>query len=377
MPGSAAIVNDSREDVLQIQGGATLLKKITDRQNAFIRVWFGSTSNDVSYSGTSLYDNDFLDMYSGAAIGYNFSNAKWNFRADAALQWEKNEINGQSVTETYPLLNLSAGFSPAQEHSFRTFFHFGANYPGASEKTPNVLQQNELMYYTGNPDMGLSRQVTLNLSYNWMPTNTFSSSAFVQYFGEYDLFVPVYKPYNDGSSLIRSFETNGNYNRAQIRMSFNYKLLDGNLQLAASPFISFYRMTGLFDISRSPFYCNASATYYLGNFYFQTSCQTRSLTVQGNRGVIYKDRGFYQILAGWSRANWNVRVSAMNLFRSDWLCATNTLSTLLYSETRFANGNNFHRRLNLSVTYTFGYGKRVQHGNEVGEQSGASSAIMK
>lgn len=160
-------------------------------------------------------------------------------------------------------------------------------------------------------------------------------------------------------------------------MSLNYKLLNGNLQLAASPSISIYRMTGLFDIKRSTFTCNASVTYYLGNFYFQASYQTRNLTVQGNRGVIYKDRDFYQILAGWSRANWNIRVSAMNLFRNDWLCATNTLSTPLYSETRFVDGNNFHRRLNLSVTYTFGYGKKVQRGNEVGEQSGASSAIMK
>lgn len=67
----------------------------------------------------------------------------------------------------------------------------------------------------------------------------------------------------------------------------------------------------------------------------------------------------------------------MNLFRNDWLCATNTLSTPLYSETRFVDGNSFHRRLNLSVTYTFGYGKKVQRGNEVGEQSGANSAIMK
>ena len=40
-------------------------------------------------------------------------------------------------------------------------------------------------------------------------------------------------------------------------------------------------------------------------------------------------------------------------------------------------GTNSHARLNLSVTYTFGYGKKVQRGNEVGEQSGASSAILK
>lgn len=377
LPGSSSITNRSKEDVWQFRGSATLFKKIADKQNAFVRAWFGSTTNNVSYSGTSPYDNEFSDMYAGAALGYNFSNDQWNVQADAALQWEKNQINDQSVAEIYPLLNVSAGFSPSQKHSFRTYFHFGANYPGASEKTPNVLQQNELMYYTGNPNIGLSRQVTFNLSYNWIPNSTFSASAFMQYFGEYNLYVPAYQLYQGGKALLRTFETDGTYNRTQIGMSFNYRLLDGNLQLAASPSVSLYRMTGLFDISKSPFYCNASATYYLGNFYFQVAYQTRSLTVQGNRGVVYKDRDFYQVLAGWSRSNWNIRISGMNLFRNDWLCSTNLLSTPLYSETQLVEGNNFHQRLNLAVTYTFGYGKKVKRGNEVGEQSGAASAIMK
>lgn len=375
--GSDNILNGSNENVWQFRGSATLYKVISTRQNAFFRAWFGSTSNDVSYFGSSPYENAFSDTYAGGAIGYNFSNNKWNISTDIALQWERNKINEQSISEVYPLVNVSVGFSPVQNHSLRAYFHFGANYPGASEKTPNILQQNELMYYTGNPNMGLSRQITFNLSYNWMPSNKFSASAFTQYFGEYNLYVPVYTPFNDGTALLRSYETDGNYNRTQIGLSFNYKLLNSSLQLSASPSVSFYRMTGLFDITRTPFTCNASATYYLGNFYFQASYQTRNLTVQGNRGTIYKDRDFYQIMAGWSRSNWNIRISAMNMFRGNWLCATNTLSTPLYSETRYDEGNSFHRRLNISVTYTFGYGKKVQRGNEVGEQSGASSAIMK
>ncbi len=377
LPGNEDIINESIENIWQFRGNATLYKNFTNQKKAFLRAWFGSTSNDVRYFGTSPYDNDFSDTYTGAAVGYNFSNNRWSVNTDVALQWEKNKINDYSVTEIYPLANLSVGFSPSKRHSFRAYFHFGANYPGASEKTPNVLRQNELMYYTGNPDLGLSRQVTLNLSYNWMPSNEFSASAFAQYFGEYNLYVPVYEQYNDGTALLRKFETDGNYNRTQVGMSFNYKLLNGNLQIAASPSVSFYRMTGLFDITRSPFYCSASATYYLGNFYFQASYQTRSLTIQGNRGVVYKSRDFYQALAGWSHANWNIRISVMNIFRNDWLCGTNSLSTPYYSETKFDHGNYFHRRLNLSVTYTIGYGKKLQRNNEVGAQSGANSAIMK
>ena len=56
------------------------------------------------------------------------------------------------------------------------------------------------------------------------------------------------------------------YDTDDVMKSFNYRLFNGKLQLAASPSVSFYRMTGLFDISKSPFYCNVSATYYLGDF---------------------------------------------------------------------------------------------------------------
>lgn len=116
--GTDVIVNESKENVWQFRGSATLYKKFTDRQNGFFRAWYGSISNDVSYFGSSPYDNDFLDTYAGAALGYNISNNKWNISTDVALQWEKNKINDQSVSEIYPLLNVSAGFSPSQNIPF-------------------------------------------------------------------------------------------------------------------------------------------------------------------------------------------------------------------------------------------------------------------
>lgn len=372
-----AIENISKENAWQVRGSATLYKILTQKQNVFLRASGGSTRNDVAYSGSTLYDNDFSDSYAGAAVGYNFSSRPWNVNADVALQWERNKINSTSVSEVYPIVNVSAAFSPSNRHSLRAFFHLGANYPGASEKTPNVLQVNELLYQTGNPDLKLSRQVNFNFQYNWMPRNNFSAAFFAQYFGEYNLFVPIYSPYQDGQALLKSFITDGKYNRTSLGLSFNYKLLNNKLQLAAQPSITLYRLTGYYDLSKYPFAFNASATYYLNNFYFQASYQTPSRTIQGNRAAYYKDRDFYQLLAGWSKSGWNIRLTAINLFRSDWLGATQTINAPLYSETKLQGGNYYHRRLNLSVTYTFNYGKKVQQGNEVGEQSSASSAIMK
>ena len=376
-PAASQIENISRENSSQLRGSANLYRIFSNSSSAFVRAYSGITRNDVSYRGTSPYDNRFSDTYAGAAIGYRRNTRRWSLNADAAVQWERNEINSTSVSEAYPLVNLSASFSPSPSHSVQAYFHFGANYPGASEKTPNVLRLNELMYQTGNPDLKLSRQVTANMQYNWIPRRNFSTTFFAQYFGEYDLYVPVFTPYDGGKALLRGYDTDGTYHRTQVGLSFNLHLAGNKIQLAAQPSVYFYRMTGHYDISKTPFSIHTSATFYLNDFYFQASYQTPERTVQGNRAVYYKDRDFYQLLAGWSKCGWNVRLTAINMFRSDWIGATQTLNSPLYSETRLVGGNYFHRRLNLSVTYTLNYGKKVQQGNEVGEQSGAASAIMK
>ena len=371
------IENRSWENAYQLRGSATLYKIIAQRQNIFFRCYGGTNHNNVSYSGTSPYENSFSDSYTGTTLGYNFSIRRWNFSADVALQWEQNKINDNEINEVYPLINLSAAYSSTNRHSIRAFFHFGANYPGASDKTPNILQQNELLYITGNPNLGLSRQVTLNLQYNWTPSNNISTSFFAQYFGEYNLFVPVFSQYNEGKALLKSYEADSDYNRTQIGFSFNYKLLEGKLQLSAQPSLTLFRMTGLYDISKNPFYVNASASYYLNKFYFQVAYQTTYKTVQGNRAAYYSDRDFYQVLAGWSHSGWNIRLSGMNLLRTDWLAASQSFNSPLYCESKLIGGNNFHRRINVSITYTFNYGKKVKEGNEIGEQSGAASAILK
>ncbi len=377
LSGDDMIENISKENAWQIRGSASLYKILSQKQNIYLRAGGGINRNDVAYLGSNPYDNNFSDSYAGATIGYNFSNRPWNVNADVALQWERNKVNSTAVSDVYPVINVSAAYSPSNHHSLRAFFHLGANYPGASEKTPNILQINELMYQTGNPDLKLSRQVNFNLQYNWMPRNSFSASFYAQYFRENNLYVPIYSPFQNGRALLKSFITDGKYNRTSLGMSFNYKLLNNKLQLAAQPSITFYKLTGYYDISNNPFAFNASATYYLNNFYFQASYQTAMRTIQGNHAAYYKDRDFYQLLAGWSKSGWNIRLTAINLFRSDWLGATQTINTPLYSETKLQGGNYYHRRLNLSVTYTFNYGKKVQQGNEVGEQSGANSAIMK
>lgn len=377
IPNTLPIENNAEENQYRYGINTTISKNIAKRQRIFLRGYYGENQSDVKYTGSSPYDNKFVSRFAGSTIGYNFSNNMWNISTDVSLQWEENKINNQSIKELYPLFNLSAGFAPSSKHSFRTYFHYGSNYPGASVKTPNILKDNELMYVTGNPNISLSRQFTYNLSYNWMPNNKFSTSLYCQYYGELNLYVPVFEHYDNGKALLRRYDTDAQYHRTQIGTSFNYKLLDGKLQLSASPSVTLFRVLGYYDISKTPFNFNASAIYHLNDFYFQAAYQTKFRTIQGNRAVCYEDRDFWQLQIGWSKNGFNIRLNANNLFRNDWRTSTETLNSPLYSETRYLEGNNFHRRLNLSFIYTFGYGKKVRQNNEVGQQNGTPSAILK
>ncbi len=73
---------------------------------------------------------------------------------------------------------------------------------------------------------------------------------------------------------------------------------------------------------------------------------------------IYKDRNFHSLTIGWANSNWNVRVMAANFFNKGWDNADTATETPLYTEYKEAIGTNSHPRINMAVTYTFGYGKR-------------------
>ena len=127
----------------------------------------------------------------------------------------------------------------------------------------------------------------------------------------------------------------------------------------------------------NPFKLSVQATYYFGQFFFQGIYETPEKGLHFDTNTIYDKRNYYCFVAGWSNADWNIRLSSYNFLNKGWKDTTWKFNTPLYSETGISYSINYHPRINIAVTYTFGYGKKVQRGNEVGAQSVANSGIMK
>ncbi len=372
------IVRNARENVYNYRVDAYLQRRFGQEHTAMIGVNGGDNINRLNYSGTSRYYDRFHNAFASGLACYNFQTQSVSMYADAGVCWEGSDINGQKYNDTYPFMHVNFRFSPNAKNAISAYFQFASNSPGINQKASDILQDNEYMYVTGNPLLKNSRHITLNLAYTWMPSNSFGLSAFNNFMEYIDRQIMVYEPYNNGQAVIRNYCNSGNFAKEEVGLAVNWKLLDGKLQLYASPKLVFYKSTGIYSRTYNPFFMTLQTSYYLNSFYFQAYYESPDKQMFSTAPQIYKDRNFHSLTIGWANSNWNVRVMAANFFNKGWDNADTATETPLYTEYKEAIGTNSHPRINMAVTYTFGYGKKVQRGNEVGEQSGgATSAILK
>ena len=371
------IIRDARENAYYYRVNAHINKRFAQKHTLMLGIYTGNTINRLQYTGNASYSDRFSNPFVSGELGYQAQIQKFSLYADAGVLWERTSINTIRNDDVYPYVHFNIRYTPNNKNTFSAYFQFANNTPGIDQKASDLLRDNEVMYITGNPSLDNSRHITFNINYTWLPSNVFNMSAYGRYFELFDRFITAYEPFDNGRALLRTYINDGNYVQSEIGIAATLNLFNKSLQFYISPNQKFYRSTGVFDKSFYPFQITAQATYYLKQWYFQAYYQSHQKMMFTGSPTTYRSRDFYALSAGWSNSDWNISLTAYNIFNSNWDTSDRYIQSPLYTEHRTTYGTNSHASLNLSVTYTFGYGKKVQRGNEVGKQSGVSSAIMK
>lgn len=371
------IIRNARENAYYYRVNAYINKRFAQKHTLMLGINTGNTINRLQYTGNASYSDRFSNPFVSGQLCYQAQIQKFSLYADAGVLWERTSINTIKNDDVYPYVHFNIRYTPNDKNAFSAYFQFANNTPGIDQKASDLLRDNEVMYITGNPSLDNSRHITFNINYTWLPSNVFNMSAFGRYFELFDRFITAYEPFDNGRALLRTYINDGNYIQSEIGIAATLNLFNKSLQLYVSPNQKFYRSTGVFDKSFYPFQVTAQATYYFKQWYFQAYYQSHQKMMFTGSPTTYRSRDFYALSAGWSNSDWNISLTAYNMFNSNWDTSDRYIQSLLYAEHRTTYGTNSHARLNLSVTYTFGYGKKVKRGNEVGKQSGVSSAIMK
>lgn len=172
----------------------------------------------------------------------------------------------------------------------------------------------------------------------------------------------------------------GRYNQHTIGMNGSLNLFDRSLSLSGTLEDNLCHNGTPYGWTKSHLTFILSGKYYLGNFNFSLYYRAPMGKSEGSKfGKWANYRSSYQLSAGWGDSHWTIRASAINLFRwNGWEGCKITETSRYYDNIVWKiDAADGHAWFNLAVTYTFGFGKKIDQRNELRQQGSASSGILK
>ncbi|MDE6310415.1 MAG: outer membrane beta-barrel family protein [Muribaculaceae bacterium] len=334
-------------------------------------------SNNTSYSGTATQTDRARTYRVGPGVQYSLSKGKFYGLAGFGYHWNRNEFQDFKENSAAPWIDLSLQYSPNDRHSMRGEFHHMKSIPNSSYRSSAIIQSNPLMSYTGNPNLVAYGSYDVGLNYSFIPCNKFSLSAFASTWIVDNRYVYDYEPTPTG--ILRTIvQPGGGYSKWDYGVYASLRLLDRQLQLSAQLNANSVHNGAPNNYDRTHLVYAFQATYYykywnFSGIYYSPQGYSDGCMV----GTWMKTKAYYSLSAGWSNSSWNINLIVANFARWNWLSDESEMHSRYYDKIERTYSINDHAWTRLSVTYTFGFGKKVEQGDEASQQSGAGSGILK
>ncbi len=371
------ITNNASENVHNFQVCPRMFWQINQRNRLIFYAATTQNRNLIDYFGNSPSHQKYRVSGYNIGLSYNLNLDRWNFGGAFGWVWENNHISESRMNNNFPSANLYATFSPNDKHQFEAYWNYDKDVPEASQKSSNMLQQDELMWYQGTPTLADYSFMNTGLTYTWLPNNRWQLAAdgFLYMLG--NRCVTVYSPVAPEGAMLRRYINDGDYRAGMLGLSATAKFLGGKLVAKLRPQLWLRHTTGVYAYDQTELTCTAQLTYYFGKFFIWGWYMTPSHYQEEQSGLVERTPSKYQIQLGWSDKGLNIRVGAYNFLHTSWEASRQTLTSQYYSFDRRELSTAQHWRLTLAVSYTFNYGKKVDHSDEVSASGTAGSAILK
>lgn len=352
--------------------------RFTDRHSfrTFVRGLY--EHNHTAYSGSVNAIEGSTTKFGQFGASYSFTDSEFSGYFGFGWNWLATELNENRADSDYPYLDVSLSYVPNRKNSFGGVFHYSVWPPSANYKSENIIQVSPFLWHTGNPVLKSHRSYDIGVSYTFIPSGKFSMTAFANAWLVGNRAVFVYTPSSDG--IIRTIQQPiGQFGHYNYGINVSATRLEGRLQLYAQLAQLYVHNGQPYNINRSCISYYIQALYYAGRFNFAVVYESPKATDNYNSmsGVWSKAKGNFILQAGWGNQAWNIRLTAQNLQRWNWRASYDTLRSEYYSTDTWTSNASCHAFVQLSATYSFGFGRKVSHDNDISRQSGASSGILK
>lgn len=375
--GSDGFYNAARDNSHQFSGNLTYTHSFGKwgSLNAMFQTII--TSNNTSYYGTANTSDNARTYRVGPGVQYSLSIGKVYGLVGFGYHWDRQKYLDYKDDSAAPWIDFSLQYAPNYRHSIRGEFHHMKSIPSSSYRSAAIIQSNPLMSYTGNPNLVSYGSYDAGVNYSFIPSNKFSISAFASTWIVDNRYVYDYVPSETG--ILRTIRQPGSgYSQWTYGAYASLRLFDSKLQLTAQLTGTSVHNGEPYNLDKTNINYAFQATYYLGNWNFSGLYYSPQGFPDGCMvGTWMKTKSYYRIAAGWSNSSWNLQLQFANFARWNWRSNKSIMHSRYYDRIEQTYSINDHALARLSVTYTFGFGKKIQQGDEASQQSGVNSGILK
>lgn len=380
LDGFEPIVNNNLEEVYGPSGKLNYTKKFA-HNNSFSTAFITySNIYNTRYEGSYNQRQKLLSSENMLFLEYRQNWQKGlSLYSRIGMSYVAGRVNGEnSLNQWNPRLGLDLQYQIDSKNMAEVQFWWGNSHPEPSSANTALVQRDELSWVQGNPDLKNTIFVTGIASYTYILNNKFSLFAEAKYEGNPDKQANDYYTLPGYDGLISRTINSGSAHAYSALLQGRLRLFDNSLTFSAYGGVFRTVLTGIDSQSCNWLSANVQAQYFYKGFvmylYYNTPC--KQLDAWSN-GVISKWGSNYGLYAGYNTGDFNISLQFRN-----WFGGHNDVESTFDSRRlsyRYSQWNqNLARSLTLSLTYTIGYGKKVNRNNELqGGAAGENSAILK
>lgn len=285
--------------------------------------------------------------------------------------WRIGDIKGHTVS---PICTAYARWAMSRKASVSLSVNVYMKAPGAAESNPVLVRNTDLLWVMGNPYLKTLKSWDFYIYSNFMINDWFSMSPVAGLTKTYDGVVATYEAASqEMGGLIRRNVNAGTEDWIRTGCTFTGAFFDRSLSVRLSPSWEYTHTRNPYRMYLNRFSFSGSVDYTIGDFMVGVEYNGPNKYVS-DRGMSRKWRQSYlDFSATYGTGDIFVRFKVENLFnnkRKEWI----KMVTPCYERSY----NNFEtgRAFVLSVSYTFGYGKKVNRSIDVQGPASVKTSVI-
>mgnify|MGYP001272780711 CR=1 FL=1 len=285
--------------------------------------------------------------------------------------WQIGNVRRHAVN---PTGDISVLWRVSRKLSFSGSLQFYKQSASVSESNPVMVKVSELLWQKGNPYLKNYSDWDIYFTSTYMPKSWLMMTLGVGYNKAYNDIISKYTPASpEAGGLIKEQVNTGISDMLRTALDMNASFLDGRLSVSAAPGWNYEYARGERRTGLGYFLFNGSADYRVGNFRFEVEYQKGGKGLRSSGIERYRRQDRWSASMVYGTGNLYLRCQVQNIFHNkskEWTRYDSPNYVTEYDS--FETGRFF----SINVTYTFGYGKKVDKGIDISGPESVESSVM-